>query len=79
MISKDKRGKGEYNRTYKENNREKILFLQAKYRAKTKEIPFDIDVSDIIIPEICPILKIELKKIKMLRNPVSPSQRLSRR
>lgn len=62
MISKDKRGKGEYNRTYKANNREKILFLQAKYRAKTKEIPFDIEVSDIIIPEICPILKIELKK-----------------
>ena len=67
MISKDKRGKGEYNRTYKENNREKILFLQAKHRAKVKEIPFDIDVSDIIIPEICPILKIELKKKTYVR------------
>ena len=63
MISKDKMGKGEYLRKYKEKHREKTLFQQARYRSKTKGIPFDIEISDIIIPEICPILQIPLKKM----------------
>jgi hypothetical protein len=62
MISKDKMGKGEYLRKWKAKHREKTLFQQAHYRAKTKKIPFDIEISDIIIPEICPILQIPLKK-----------------
>jgi len=62
MISRDKKGKIEYLRKYKAEHREKTLYQQAHYRAKTKGIPFDIEISDIIIPEVCPILKIPLKK-----------------
>jgi hypothetical protein len=37
-----------------------MLYL-AKTRAKRKNLPFDISVSDIVIPEVCPILGIKLK------------------
>jgi hypothetical protein len=45
---------------YRENNREKILFLQTRSRAKKKGIEINIQESDIIIPEICPVLGITL-------------------
>lgn len=62
-------------RVYRENleeNRKKIrrkyredlqsvLFFNAKRRAKRKGVPFDIEKSDVIIPEYCPILNIKLQ------------------
>lgn len=36
------------------------MFLRAKSRAKDRELTFDIDISDITIPEVCPILGIPL-------------------
>ena len=36
------------------------MFRRAKRRAKTKGVPFDLSVEDIIIPELCPILGIPL-------------------
>lgn len=39
---------------------EKVLFDSAKARAKKKEMPFDIEISDIHIPTICPLLRIPL-------------------
>ena len=44
----------------KENNPEHLIWMETKKRAFKKNIPFDIDVSDIIIPKVCPILGIEL-------------------
>lgn len=38
------------------------LWYAAKRRAKLKNLPFDIEVSDIKVPETCPILGIQLKQ-----------------
>lgn len=38
------------------------MLYSAKHRAKTKSVPFEIGVADIIIPELCPILKTPLDK-----------------
>ena len=63
----------EYLRDWKAHNREKDLFWLAKHRAKTKGIPFDIELSDIIIPEICPVLGIPLKTTIDGNRDLSPS------
>lgn len=42
---------------YRENHPEKNLFRMAKERSKKYNIPFDIEVSDIEIPVLCPVLK----------------------
>jgi len=39
----------------------KAMFSEAKSRAKHKGVPFEIQVEDILIPTICPILGIPLK------------------
>jgi hypothetical protein len=62
MPLKEKNNRCQYLRDWKASNREKNLLQQAHYRAKTRNIPFDIELSDIIIPEICPILGLPLKK-----------------
>ena len=36
------------------------MFHNAKHRAKTKGIPFEITMEDIIIPELCPLLEIPI-------------------
>ena len=73
MPLKDKSYRCQYLRDWKSNNREKNLFQQARYRAKTKNISFDIEVSDIIIPETCPILGLPLKKSIDGNRDLSPS------
>lgn len=42
------------------NSHEYTLLMQAKTRAKRQGVPFEIEVSDIIIPSHCPILGIPL-------------------
>lgn len=42
------------------NNIEKTLWTSAKKRAEKKSLPFDIEVSDISIPETCPVLNIPI-------------------
>jgi hypothetical protein len=44
------------------NNKELILLWLSRGRAKKKGIQFDIDVSDIVIPNICPVLGIPIYK-----------------
>ena len=63
----------EYLRDWKAHNREKDMFQLAKHRAKTKGIPFNIEISDIIIPEICPILGLPLKTTIDGNRDLSPS------
>jgi hypothetical protein len=43
------------------NNPNEMLFQRARDRAKEKNIPFDITAEDIIIPETCPVLGIQLQ------------------
>ena len=73
MPLKDKSSRCQYLRDWKAINREKNLFQQAQHRAKTKGIAFDIEVSDIVIPKICPILGLPLKKSVDGNRDLSPS------
>lgn len=50
-----------YYSEYRKRHPEKVMFRAAKDRAVKKSIEFSIDVSDIIIPEFCPILNIRLE------------------
>lgn len=63
----------EQSRRWKETNRERHLLMRTKNRAKLKELDFNLELSDIIIPEFCPILgiKLEFNKGKVKDN--SPS------
>lgn len=45
---------------YRSRRREQYLLLSCKNRAKKQNIPFNIDISDIIIPEYCPLLGIKM-------------------
>lgn len=55
----------EYNKQWNKQNRNKniqtYLWYAAKRRAKDKSLEFTISKEDIIIPEVCPYLKIELQ------------------
>lgn len=42
-------------------NPEKMMLRSARHRAKKKNLPFDIELVDIVIPEFCPVLGIQLK------------------
>lgn len=57
----------ERNKQWYVNNKEKALnnielkmYNGVKYRAKKYNIPFDLDLSDIVIPDTCPLLGIPL-------------------
>lgn len=41
---------------------ENCLFRAARHRAKYRNLEFTITLEDIVIPKICPLLEIELKK-----------------
>lgn len=49
------------------------MYTRAKDRAKKSDIDFDIELSDIIVPEICPYLKIPLFKGDGKQTDNSPS------
>lgn len=48
-------------RKYFRNNREKKMLADARRRAKQYNLPFDIELEDIIIPETCPYLHISIQ------------------
>jgi hypothetical protein len=50
-----------YNKVYKQNNIEKVLWLSAKKRSSSKGLIFNIEIEDINIPEYCPILGIKIE------------------
>ena len=45
-----------------DKNPERALLMNTKNRAKTKNIPFNLTLEDIKIPEYCPVLGIKLSK-----------------
>lgn len=48
------------NRWEENSNIEKRMYSRIKSRAKKNNIPFDLEIDDIVVPEKCPILGIEL-------------------
>lgn len=59
-MAKDKIKHQAYCQKYRENNRALVLLGQARYRAKKKGIEFNLELSDVVIPKVCPVLKIHL-------------------
>jgi hypothetical protein len=45
---------------YVKKNKHRILLTKAKNRAKQKNIEFNIDISDVVIPNKCPVLGIDI-------------------
>ena len=45
---------------WQRNNPERSMLKSARHRAKRKGLPFNIELSDIVIPETCPILGIDI-------------------
>lgn len=50
----------EYQRRYRAKDSKMSLYRTARQRAKTKGIPFSIEFTDLVFPEVCPILGIKL-------------------
>jgi len=48
-------------RHYRDTHPEYFLWKSARQRARDRNLPFELEVSDISIPEVCPILQIPLK------------------
>lgn len=61
-LEKNRAIRKEYSRSFRKTFPEKHLLQAAKNRAKTTGLSFNLDVTDIVIPEICPILKQPLIK-----------------
>jgi hypothetical protein len=59
-MQRNKTKHNEYCQKYRENNRALVLLGQARYRAKKKGIEFNLELSDVVIPKVCPVLKIPL-------------------
>lgn len=57
----------------KENRPEYLIWSELKKRAKARDIKFELEVSDIVIPKVCPILGIELSFGKGRVHDASPS------
>lgn len=50
---------------WKQNNPQKNLWSNAKYRARRVGIEFNLEISDIVIPEFCPYLGLKLTSEKL--------------
>lgn len=50
----------EYSQEYRRKNIQKAMFCAAKYRAKSNGLDFNIELCDVIVPEICPVLGIPI-------------------
>jgi hypothetical protein len=62
-----------YKKQYRQKHWASALYKQAKQRAKVKGLSFEIEISDIIIPEFCPILGIKLQQGQSRMIDASPS------
>lgn len=62
VIDKPIRKDPGYMRWYRSEHYPNTILAQAKSRAKRLGLSFDIDIDDINIPEVCPVLKIPIKK-----------------
>lgn len=57
----NKERKLEIQKEWRKNNPEKSLWHQVKARCKRSGLDFNIEVSDIILPEVCPVFGFKLQ------------------
>ncbi len=57
---------------YRKNNPEYLMYARAKNRAKELGLEFNIEISDIIIPDVCPVFK-QPFTFNVKQNKFSPS------
>jgi len=69
----NKEKKQEYNREYLKTNVEMSMWHSCKKRAKKGDLPFDLTIEDLEVPEKCPILGLELKAGNDSSREISPS------
>ena len=72
-INTDKYCSPEKRRELHRKDPRKVMFIHARKRAKEKKLDFNIKLSDITIPEICPLLNIPLYVSDIKLGPNSPS------
>lgn len=72
-YAKNRSKRIEYERLRRERNKEACILQQAKCRAKKYNLPFNLELSDIKIPLLCPILGIPLSRSSAGRCDGSPS------
>ena len=53
-------GKPEQNAEWRRNNIERCIYYEAYRRSKDKNIEFNLSISDIKVPDVCPVLGIPL-------------------
>lgn len=70
---KNKKKVNLYNKSRRDDNKEKFILSEIKNRAKSNGLEFDLEIEDIIIPNLCPILGIEIDKTNQKRMDNSPS------
>jgi hypothetical protein len=54
------------------SNAQKLVF-GARRRAQIRNVPFNLELKDIQIPEICPVLGIPLRQSRRIHSPGSPT------
>lgn len=59
--------------SYRRERKDKMLLNHARWRAKSNGVEFSITIDDVIIPEYCPILGMQLKLDNGMCCPDSPS------
>ena len=52
---------------------EELLWRNARARAKLHGLPFNLEITDIVIPEVCQVLGIKLQQGEKKFGPASPS------
>jgi hypothetical protein len=72
-YSKNKEKAAARSLKWQEDNPEMAMINRAKLRARKKEIPFDLTLEDVSIPEECPLLGITLEKGRGKLQDNSPS------
>jgi hypothetical protein len=60
-------------RKYKEKNPGNVLLNAARRRARDKKLEFDIEIADINIPTVCPVLNIPILKVYTEGKKVGPT------
>lgn len=73
VFREDRDKRNRRTRAWHKDNPERSLFITARSRAKQQDIPFEIEIEDITIPEICPVFGIPLRISQGKRTDNSPS------